>query len=137
MLLLQGKKCLLIGNMVGESLLGHEDAADVGRGLFLYCLPSQKPRSGINISIQCSSTFPSALPLLRRHSNLYISLIVLVQVGQVLQDGVLLGDCGICASNSSKSRTALVSTGCWLRGCLNGALSVVGDQSVAWRSDGR
>lgn len=127
MLLLQGKKCLLIGNMVGKCLLGHEDAADVGRGLFLYYLPSQKADSPINISIQFSSTFASALPLLRWHDNLYISLTVLVQVGQVLQDGVLLGDCGICASNSSKSRTAFVSTCCWLNSCLNGALSVVRD----------
>lgn len=127
MLLLQGKKGLLIGNMVGKSLLGHEDAADVGRGLFLYCLPSQKAPNPINISIQYSSTFASALPLLRWHNNLNISLAVLVQIGQVLQHGVLLGDCGICASNSSESRTAFVSTCCWLCSCLNGALSVVRD----------
>ena len=135
MLLLQGKKCLLISNMVGEGLLGHEYAADVRRDLFLYCLPSQKPPSPVIKSIRYSSTFPGALPLLRWHSDLYISLTVLVQVGQVLQHGILLRGRGICASDSSKSRTAFVSTGCWLYGCLNGTLSMVGNQSVARRFD--
>ena len=37
MLLLKGEECLFVGEMVGKSLLGHEYAADVGRGLLLYC----------------------------------------------------------------------------------------------------
>ena len=41
MLLLHGKKCLLVGKMVGKSLLGHEYAPDIRSSLFLYYLPSQ------------------------------------------------------------------------------------------------
>ena len=135
MLLLEGKKRLLIGKMVGNSLLGHKYAADIRRDLFLYCLTGQSPPKSINGGIQGSSTFPNALPLLRWHSDLYISLTFLVQVGQVFQSRILLGDCGIRASNSSESGTAFVSTSCWLYGRLNGALTMVRDQSIARRSD--